>query len=357
MKSLLILVFVSFIFLLVGVSYTKMKKENKTMDSHENNLMTATFAGGCFWCMEAPFEQIPGVSKVLSGYTGGSRANPTYEQVSTGATGHVEAIQVFYDPTKVSYEKLLEVFWKNIDPTDDEGQFVDKGTQYKTAIFYHNEEQKTLAEVSKQKLAASGKYSKPIVTPIKEAKAFYPAEDYHQAYYKTHPFQYRFYKMNSGREQFIEKIWGKENQEIVKVKQEDLKKKLTPLQYKVTQEAGTEAPFQNEYWDNHREGIYVDVVTGEALFSSKDKFDSGSGWPSFSKPLSNASIVENKDVSYGMTRTEVVSKKGNSHLGHVFPDGPGPEGNRYCINSASLRFIAKEDLAKEGYGEYLKLFE
>lgn len=357
MKSLIVITFIALIFLIVSLSYTKMKKENQTMDSHVNNLMTATFAGGCFWCMEAPFEQIPGVSKVVSGYTGGARANPTYEQVSSGATGHVEAIQVYYDPTKVSYEKLLEVFWRNIDPTDDAGQFVDKGSQYKTAIFYHNEEQKNLAEASKKKLAESGKFASHIVTPILEAKAFYPAEDYHQGYYKTHPFQYRFYKMNSGREQFIEKIWGKENQEIGKVNQEDLKKKLTPLQYKVTQEAGTETPFQNEYWDNHREGIYVDVVTGEALFSSKDKFDSGTGWPSFTKPLENSSIQENKDMSHGMIRTEVRSKKGGSHLGHVFSDGPGPDGNRYCINSASLRFVPKEDLIREGYGEYLKLFE
>lgn len=332
-----------------------MTSQKENFNPNDPSLQKAIFAGGCFWCMEAPFEEIPGVVAVISGYTGGSRANPTYEQVSTGASGHVEAIQVYYDPKKVSYDKLLEVFWRNVDPTDPDGQFVDQGSQYKTGIYYYDEEQKKLAEESKKKLAASGKYSSPLVTPILAAAPFYKAEDYHQGYYKTHPFQYRAYKMNSGRVQFIEKIWGKK--EEAQSKPADLKQKLNPMQYHVTQEAGTEPPFQNEYWDNHRDGIYVDVVTGEALFSSKDKFDSGTGWPSFSKPIGDAKLKEKKDESYGMSRVEVRSQKGDSHLGHVFKDGPGPEGNRFCINSASLRFIPKEDLQKEGYGEYLSLFQ
>ncbi len=328
--------------------------------------MKATFAGGCFWCMEHPFEKLEGVISVISGYTGGHKTNPTYEEVTAGETGHIEAVQITYDPSKTTYLMLLETFWRQIDPTDPDGQFVDRGTQYKTAIFYHNEEQKSLAEKSKEELNKSEIFNKPIVTEIIEARQFYKAEDYHQDYYKKNPIRYNFYRLGSGRDQYLKSIWGnkrdkknppKKEGKYKKISKEELKDRLTQFQYYVTQENGTERAFNNEYWDNKKEGIYVDIVSGKPLFSSTDKYASGTGWPSFTRPLIPENVIEKKDRSLFMIRTEVRSKHGESHLGHVFPDGPDPTGLLYCINSASLRFIPKEDLEKEGYGEYKSLFE
>ncbi|WP_010198432.1 peptide-methionine (S)-S-oxide reductase MsrA [Bacillus sp. m3-13] len=331
------------------------------------NIAYASFAGGCFWCMEPPFEKLPGVYEVVSGYTGGNVENPAYNEVTTGETGHVEAVIVSYNPDVINYETLLDVFWRQVDPTDDKGQFVDRGTPYQSGIFYHNEEQKQLAEQSKEDLNASGRFDQPIVTEITPAETFYIAEDYHQDYYIKNPVRYDFYRDNSGRDDFLDEAWGDDRNitpqveddgtTLLHLSKDELRSVLTAEQYYVTQEDGTEEPFNNEYWDFEGEGIYVDLISGEALFSSTDKYDSGTGWPSFTKPLVPENIVELEDQSFFSVRTEIRSKLGNAHLGHVFDDGPDPTGLRYCMNSAALRFVPKEQLEAEGYGEFLELFE
>jgi len=330
-------------FLAVLVGCTTVKQAEKV---DMTNMETFTLAGGCFWCMEAAFEELPGVVDVVSGYSGGNVENPTYREVTAGKTGHLEAVQVKFNPNKTSYKKLVDFFWQQIDPTDDTGQFVDKGSSYRTAIFYHDDTQKKIAEATKKALINSGRFDKPIVTEIRKFENFYEAEEYHQDYYKKKVLSYKIYEQGTGRKQFQDEYWNKEY---------ELKELLTPEQYHITQEGGTEKPFENEYWNNKEPGIYVDIVSGEPLFSSLDKYDSGTGWPSFTKPINESKVVEKEDKSFGMIRTEVKSTDG-SHLGHIFDDGPDG-GDRFCINSASLKFIHKDDLEKEGYGQFLVLFE
>ncbi len=327
---------------------------------------TAIFAGGCFWSMESAFEGIYGLISTVSGYTGGRTKDPTYGNYAEN--GHVEAVRVSFDPTRVSYTDLLDVFWRHIDPTDAGGQFFDRGPHYRTVIYWMDDAQRKAAEQSKAALEKSGRFPKPIVTEISKAQPFYEAEEYHQDYAKKNPEAYGLYREGSGRDRFFAGIWGASalqdpaapplaaGGKYKKPSEAELRKTLTPLQINVTRREGTEPAFDNEYWDNHREGIYVDIVSGEPLFSSTDKFDSGTGWPSFTRPLAPGNIVLKEDRRFGMVRTKVASRYADSHLGHLFDDGPQPTGLRYCMNSASLRFVPVGDLQKEGYGQYLKLF-
>lgn len=325
----------------------------------------ATFAWWCFWCLQPAFDSLDGVIETTVWYAWGDEKTANYDKVSMGTTTHKEAIQIVYNPDQVSYTTLLETYWRQIDPTDPDGQFADKGKHYKTAIFYHTQDQYTQALASKDFLEQSDRYDAPIVTEIVPYTTFFPAEAYHQKYYQKSSLRYQTYKKASGRADWVENqddlqlsvddlVWG---DTFIKPSQEQLKKTLSPIQYKVTQEDGTEPSFQNEYHDNKRPGIYIDIVSGEPLFSSIDKYDSGTGRPSFVKPIYSWAVISKIDRKLWMTRTEIRSALANSHLGHVFDDGPVDRGwMRYCMNSAAMAFIPAEDLEKRGYKQFIEMF-
>lgn len=318
----------------------------------------ATVAGGCFWCIEAPFEEIDGIYSVVSGYSGGKEVNPTYGDVSSGKTGHTESVQITFNPEVVSYTEILDVFWQQFDPTDAGGSFYDRGNQYKSIIFTHTQKQKEVTLKSKKELNSSGIFKKAIVTEIIDFETFYPAEEYHQDYYDKSTLDYKVYRKGSGRDKFIQNHWEVlSSKKYPKKSASELKTTLTPLQYKITMEDGTEPAYNNEYNNNKETGIYVCIVSGAPLFSSKDKYDSKTGWPSFTKPIDARALTKPLDNSLGTSRIEVRSKFGDSHLGHIFYDGPEPTKLRYCINSAALKFVAKKDMAQSGYQNYLWLVE
>lgn len=332
------------------------EKEYKFYDNMREQ--TIYLAGGCFWGTEHFLGLVPGVLRTEVGYANSIIPNPTYQQVCSGRTEAAETVKVVYNPDSVSLGHILSLYYMTIDPTSLNKQGNDRGTQYRTGIYYTDSIDRPIIEESLRKLQSE--YSRPLAIEVGPLKNFYPAEEYHQDYLDKNPGGYCHINpalFNLARES-KDTTLRQTKRFYSKPSDEELRAKLTPLQYEVTQNNATERPFTNEYDHEFRPGIYVDITTGEPLFLSTDKFDSGCGWPAFSKPISPDLIRNLRDTSHGMERVEVRSKTGDAHLGHVFPDGPKETGGlRYCINSASLRFVPLQDMKAKGYGDLIPLVE
>lgn len=347
MRTILMILGLSIILLLTACS-TKSETSTTPMDYDMSQMREIYLAGGCFWGVEAYMQRIPGVYEVTSGYANGTTENPTYEEVIYDDTGHAETVHVTYDASKVDLTTLLVYYFKVIDPTSVNKQGNDKGKQYRTGIYYTDEDDlKTIETVIAEE---QKKYDKTVVVEVLPLENYALAEEYHQDYLEKNPNGYCHIDLSIADDPIIDP------KNYVKPDDETLKKTLTDIQYEVTQNNNTERAFSNTYWDTYDRGIYVDVVTGEPLFSSTDKYDSGCGWPSFTKPIIADVVTLHEDTSYNMVRIEVRSRSGNSHLGHVFDDGPPDRGGkRYCINSASIKFIPYDEMDAEGY-DYLKSY-
>ena len=329
---------------------SKPSNPNDNVDYSKAKLNKIYLAGGCFWGVEAYMQRIYGVADAVNGYANGDTKNPKYEDLLYNNSGHAETVEVTYDPSKITLEELLGRYLKIVDPTSLNKQGNDRGTQYRTGIYYLDEKEKSkIQEVLKEE---QKKHKKPIVIEVLPLKDFTKAEEYHQDYLTKNPNGYCHIDLSKADEVFIDPNKYK------KPSDEQLKKKLTDIQYQVTQLNNTERAFTNEYWDSKEKGLYVDVATGEPLFTSTDKFDSGCGWPSFSKPIQKDVVTYKDDNSYNMHRVEVRSRVGDSHLGHVFEDGPAELGGlRYCINSASIKFIPLAQMEEQGYGYLVHLIK